>query len=150
MADLTNDAYLEVVPDARSEQLLMDTSAAQTIYKGCPVIIDQSVDTLHVRTAAGVTVAVGDVFVGIAAGEVEVDAGDAETTRVELYTDGTIVGFKSAVFSNADMGKAVFMSDTATLTAAAGTYPEIGNLYLVKDGMAYVKINAPFVIDTVS
>ncbi len=42
------------------------------------------------------------------------------------------------------------MSDTATLTAAAGTYPEIGNLYLVKDGMAYVKINAPFVIDTVS
>ena len=150
MADLTNDAYIEVKSIEKEEHFIMDTSTAQTIYKGCPVIIDQSVDTTHVRTAAGVTVAVGDVFMGISKGYFEVDAGDAETERVKLWYKDTIIGFASAVFTTADIGKVVYMSDTATLTATLGAYPRIGKLYKVENGIAWVEIEAPYVITAVS
>ena len=75
----------------------------------------------------------------------------------EAYVAPTIVGFKSTVFTEADLGKAVGTSDTGTLIAygagvfnpasTGGAYPRIGRLQRVLDGYAYVQLDSPFVID---
>jgi hypothetical protein len=147
MANLTADASLRVLGEAYTHKFVMDTSGAQTIYKGAPAVIDANVDAVHVHTAASLTLVDGDVCVGIGAEQKTVAAGDPETTLVELYTWPTILGFKSAVFTDADLGKAVYMSDTATLTASNGAYPEIGKLYKVQDGYAFVRLETPLVLD---
>ena len=145
MTNLTQDAALAIKGEASTEKFLMDTSSAQTIYKGCPVMIDQSIDTTHVVTAASVTVVSGDVFMGIAAEGKVVAAADPETTLVELYVGPTIVGFKSTVFTDTDLGKAVHMSDTGTLSASSGAYNKIGKLFRVQDGFAFVLLDTPLV-----
>jgi hypothetical protein len=147
MADLTADAPLRILGMPYTEKFLMDTSGAQTIYKGCPVVIDQNVDSTHVHTEAGLTLVDGDVFVGIAAEQVSVAANAAETTYVECYVEPTIVGFQSTVFDEADLGKTIYMSDTATLTETNGATPQIGKLFRVKDGYAFVKLETPKVLD---
>lgn len=150
MADLTADAPLRILGDAYTEKFVIDTSLAQTIYKGCPVMIDQNVDAAYVRTEAGMTSVDGDVCVGIAAEQKTVAAGDAETMQassVEVYVGPTIVGFVSAVFTNADLGKTVYMSDTNTLTGTNGAYPSIGKLFAVRNGYAFVLLTAPQIAD---
>lgn len=147
MANLTADANLRILGEAYTHKWVMDTSGAQTIYKGCGVVIDANVDAVYVHTAAGLTLVDNDVCVGIAAEQKTVAASDPETTLIECYTWPTIVGFKSAVFTDADLGKKVYMSDTGTLTASNGTYPEIGKLYKVQDGYAFVRLETPINID---
>jgi len=146
MADLTAAAPLRLWPsgDPKSEKFVIDTSGAQTFYKGQPVIIDQSVDTLYVRAWLDATVvATTDVFVGIAAENKAVASGDPENTEIELYVGPTIVGFKSAVFTEADLGKTVYMSDSGTLSTTASQNPQIGKLWRVQDGYAFVQLSAP-------
>jgi len=150
MADLTADAPLRILGDAYTERFIMDTSGAQTIYKGCPVVIDANVDTIYVHTEAGLTVVDADVCVGIAAEQKTVAAGDPETmlaSSVEVYVGPTIVGFKSTVFDEADLGKTVYMSDTSTLSDTNGNYPAIGKLFRVRDVYAFVMLTTPLVID---
>lgn len=144
MADLTNDAPLRFWYEPHTIKYALDTSAAQTIYKGQPMIIDQSEDTLNVRGFVDATVvAATDIFVGIAAWGAEVALGDPETTMIEVYTAPSIIGFKSAVFTEADIGDPVYMSDSGTLSATVGDNPYLGKLFAVRDGFAYVQLTSP-------
>jgi hypothetical protein len=147
MSALDQDANLRILGEAYTEAFILDTSGAQTIYKGVPMVIDQNVDTVNVHGADGLTLADGDVFMGIAAEGKSVGSGDPETTEIECYVWPTILGFKSAVLTNADCGKDVYMSDSATLTASNGAYPRIGKLFKVADGYAFVALDSPYVID---
>jgi hypothetical protein len=123
----------------------MDTSAAQTIYKGQPVMIDQTTDTLYmVGYVDGIDVAPTDVFMGIAAEKKSVLLSGAETTEIELYVGPTIVGFKSTVFTlNSKLGSTVYMSDSSTLSVTAADNVQIGTLFKIDDGYCYVKLSAP-------
>lgn len=144
MADLTQDAYLKVYGEAHTERWALDTSAAQTVYKGQPMIIDQSEDTTKPRGFVDATVvAATDIFVGIAAEGASVELAAAETTEIEVYTWPTILGFPGSVFTDADVGDTVYMSDSGTLSATAGDNPQIGKLHRVKDGFQYVQIISP-------
>jgi len=145
MADLTADAPLRIWGEAHSEKWVLDNSAAQTIYKGQPMIIDQSADTVYLRGFVDATVvAATDIFVGIAAEGATVATTDTETdNEIEVYVWPTILGFKSAVYTDADVGDTVYMSDSGTLSATVGDNPQIGKLHRVRDGYAYVQIISP-------
>lgn len=144
MADLTFDAQLRLLGESKSEKFHMDTSAAQTVYKGQPIMIDQDVDTVNaVGFVDATVVAATDVCLGIAAEGKSVAAAAAETTELEVYVWPSIVGFKSSVFTNADLGKTVYMSDSGTLSATAADNPQIGTLHKVEDGYCYVALTTP-------
>ena len=148
MADLTANAPLRVLGDAFTEEWTLDNSAAQTIYKGQPMIIDQSEDTVYLRGFVDATVvAATDIFVGIAAeGPKAVATTDTETNNViKVYVWPTIVGFKSAVFTDADARDTVYMSDSGTLSATVADNPMLGKLHRVMDGYAYVQLSTPTV-----
>lgn len=145
MADLTSDAPIRLKGEAKTEIFFIDTAAARTIYKGQPMIIDQNVGSglNPVQFVSTVTVVAADVFVGIAAHGASVASGAAITTPIEVYVGPTIVGFKSTVFANTDLGCTVYMSDSGTLAATGTGRPQIGTLFKVEDGYCYVKLTAP-------
>ena len=145
MADLTANAPLRIWGEGRTEKWTLDNSAAQTIYKGHPMILDISVDTIYARGFVDATVvAADDIFVGIAAEPKTVATTDTETdNEIEVYVWPTILGFKSAVFSDADVGDTVYMSDSATLSATAADNPMLGKLHRVVDGYCYVQLSSP-------
>lgn len=118
-----------------------------TIYRGTPMIIDQSVDATAITTMDGVTAVDGDVFVGIAAHDVIVPEVQTVAPKVEVYTWPTIVGFKSTVAADDDMGKPIYKSDSGTLTLSNGAYPSIGKVFRVRDGYVYVLLDPPTVLD---
>jgi hypothetical protein len=111
------------------------------------MIIDQTTDTVNVVVYVdSVVVAATDVFVGIAAEDTTIASGASETdvdSEIKVWTWPTIVGFKSSVFDNADLGKTVYMSDSGTLSETAADNPQIGTLHRVEDGYAYVKLTSP-------
>lgn len=144
MADLTAAAPLRF-PDlgkCHIRRWVLDNSAAQSVYKGQPMIIDQSEDTVYLRGFVDATVvAATDIFVGIALEDKAVATTDTETdNKISVLISG-LCGFKSAVYTNADVGDTVYMSDSATLSATVGDNPQIGTLEYVEDGFAYVMIN---------
>jgi len=146
MADLTANAPLRFMGEVFTETWVLDNSAAQTIYKGHPMIIDQSADTVYLRGFLdATTVEATDIFVGIAAeGPKAVATTDTEVNNtIQVYVEPTIVGFKSAVYTDADVGDTVYMSDSATLSATAADNPMLGKLVRVLDGFAYVRLNSP-------
>lgn len=145
MADLTANAYLRILGEATTQQWVLDDSAAQTIYTGQPMIIDQSEDTVYLRGFVDATVvAATDIFVGIAAEPMTVATADVETSNVlTVYVEPTIVGFPGSVFTNADVGDTMYMSDSATLSATAADNPMIGKLVLVEGGFQYVRLSSP-------
>jgi len=146
MADLTANAPIRILGQEFTEEFVLDNSAAQSIYKGQPMIIDQSEDTVYLRGFVDATVvAATDIFCGIAAeGPVAVATTDTETdNKLKLWVWPTIVGFKSAVFTDADLGDPVYMSDSATLSATAADNPVLGKLHRVMDGYAFVQISSP-------
>lgn len=146
MADLTANASLRFKGNIYSERFYLDTSTAQTLYRGQPVMIDKSVDTVNARGYVDATVvAPDDTILGIAAEGKAVAAGDAEKTEIEVYTAPTWVGFKSTVFdSNDDLGKPVFLSDSGTLADMVyADNPEIGILRKIEDGYCYVELTTP-------
>lgn len=145
MADLTADAPLRFWGKIYSEKWVLDNSAAQTVYKGQPMIIDQSADTVYLRGFVDATVvAATDIFCGIAEEGATVLTTDTETDNViSVITYPTIVGFKSAVYTDADVGDTVYMSDSGTLSSTAGDNPQIGKLHRVVDGFAYVELTSP-------
>lgn len=149
MADLTANAPLrfDMRVEPKTIRWAFDSSGAQTVYKGQPVILDISVDTIYATAYIdSVVVAADDIFLGIAAEPLSVAASAVETddtNKIELYCYPTIIGFKSAVFTNADVGDTVYMSDSATLSATAADNPMIGKLDHVEDGYAFVQISSP-------
>jgi hypothetical protein len=145
MADLTRDAYIQIMGDKHAVSAwVLDTSGAQHIYKGQPLLLNSSGDPENlVAFVDAVTVAATDVFAGIANEEKIVAAADPETTAVEVLVGPTIVGFKDSALTNADIGKTIYMSDSGTLSETAADNPQIGKLVLVKDGFAYVQLSAP-------
>ena len=145
MADLTKDAYLKIWGEATTDKWVLDNSAAQTIYKGQPMIMDLSEDTVYIRGFVDATVvAATDIFIGIAAEGATVATADTETDNViTVYMEPTIVGFPGAVFTDADVGDTIYMSDSATLSATAGDNPMLGKLVRVKDGFQYVRLSSP-------
>jgi len=145
MADLTADAALRVWGVAYTDKWVLDNSVAQTIYKGHPMIMDLSADTVYPRGFLDATVVdAADIFIGIAA-----EAGTVATTdneadnELEIYVWPTILGFKSAVYTDADVGDTVYMSDSATLSSTAADNPMLGKLFRVKDGYAFVRLETP-------
>lgn len=150
MANLSKAAPLRVWGEAHIEKFHCDSSSAQTIYKGHPLLINQTVDTLYVvawddASGEGI-VASDDVFVGIAAENKDVAASASETdvdSWIEAYVWPTILGFKSTVFTNADLGKTVYMSDSSTLSETAADNPQIGKLHRVENGYAYIQLTTP-------
>lgn len=145
MADLTANAPIRILGEEYTEEFVLDNSAAQTIYKGQPMIIDQSEDTVYLRGFVDATVvAATDIFCGIAAEGMTVLTTDTETNnRLKLWVWPSIVGFKSTVFTDADLGDTVYMSDSATLSATAADNPMLGKLHRVLDGYAYVQLSTP-------
>jgi hypothetical protein len=145
MTDLTSGAPLRFKGEAKEEIFSLDTSGAQTIYKGQPMFIDQDVDTVYIRGFVGAnTVAATDVFVGIAAEDKSVLASAAETTEIKVWTHPSIIGFKSTVFTvNSSLGAAVYMSDSGTLAATGTGDIQIGTLFKIEDGYCYVKLSSP-------
>jgi len=146
MADLTADAPLRTLGQVYQEDFYIDTAAARTIYRGQPIIVDQSVDATGnvVQFVDAVVVDPSDVFMGIAIAGAKVASGDPETTRVYCYVGPTIVGFKSTVFTDgADNGKTVYMSDSGTLSVTVADNPMLGKLHCVREGYAYVELSSP-------
>lgn len=147
MADLTANAPLREWFSKRvfTETWVLDNSAAQTIYKGQPMILDRSEDEIYPRGFIdATTVDPADIFVGIAVEPATVLTTDNEVdNEIELYSDGTILGFKSSVYTDADVGDTVYMSDSGTLSATATDNPVIGKLHRVVDGYAYVQLTTP-------
>lgn len=148
MADLTANAPIRILGDEYIEEWVLDNSAAQTIYKGQPMILDISADTVYVRGFVDATVvAADDIFIGIAAeGPKAVATTDTETAnKIKIWVWPTIVGFKSTVYTDADVGDTVYMSDSATLSATVGDNPMLGKLHRVMDGYAFVQLSTPTV-----
>lgn len=147
MADLTTDAYLKIWGEAYTDEWVMDNSASQNVFKGTPMIIDIGTDTVYVRGFLDATTVVAtDIFIGIAAEAQTVATTDTETDNViQMYVQPTIVGFPGSVFTDADVGDSVRMSDSATLSATVGDNPEIGKLVRVKDGFQYVRLVSPYI-----
>jgi len=144
MADLTANAPLRVFGDVYTEKWVVDNVAAHTFYKGQPMMIGMA-DTVYVHGFLdGDTVANDDVCVGIAAEKITVATTDTETDNViTVYTAPTILGFKSTVYTDANVGATVYMSGSATLSATAGDNPQIGKLVRVLNGFAYVELTTP-------
>ncbi len=150
MANATADQPLRLMGDVKTERFHVDSAAARTIYKGEPVIINASLDTDNVVSQSVEALVDNDVFVGIAAEGFTNAAGDSETgpdSWIEVYVEPTIVGFKSAVFTDADLGKTVYAADTATLGENNGAFAELGKLHRVLDGYAYVALSTPKVLN---
>jgi len=149
MTALSADAPLRLGQQVYTRKLILNTSAAQTVYKGQPLYINQTLDAVNVTAHIDIThpeaVAADDAFVGIAAEGKAVAASateDAKTAGVIAYVEPSIIGFKSTVFTNASIGLGVYMPDSATLAgvASAADCPYIGILQYVEDGYAYVKL----------
>lgn len=127
-----------------TERFNVDTSVARTIYRGQPVILDKSVDTVNIVgwVAAVTLVTAVDVFVGIANENISVAAGDLEVTKeIDVITDGE-VGFQSASFTDADVGKTVVFTDSGTLAVGVGSATQCtaGKITRVANGYVYVQL----------
>jgi len=127
-----------------TERFNVDTSVARTIYRGQPVILDKSVDTVNIVgwVAAVTLVTAVDVFIGIANENITVAAGDLEVTKeIDVITDGE-VGFQSAAFTDADVGKTVVFTDSGTLAVGTGSATQCtaGKITRVANGYVYVQL----------
>lgn len=133
------------------ERWTLDNSAAQNIFYGQPMILDVSADTVNARgwIAATTLVTAADIFIGIANERKTVLTTDVETNNeIEIITAGE-VGFRTAAFTDADVGKVITMLDSGTFTTnahAANRLP-IGTLRRVVDGYAYISLNAPRIMN---
>ncbi len=148
MADLTANAYLKIWGEAETDVWNLDSSIAQTIYKGQPIYLDITADTVNVTGFLdSQTVAADDIFIGIAAeGSAVRIIGDSETSaesEILVYMEPTIVGFAGSVFTDADVGDTMYMSDSGTLSGTAADNPMLGKLVRVKDGFQYVRLASP-------
>jgi hypothetical protein len=147
MTDLAANAPLRILGEAFMEEWPLDSNAAQTVYKGQPMYTVPGTDPDNILAFEGAdVVAATDVFIGIAAEGATIAAAAVEgSVKINVYVWPTIVGFKSAVYTNANLGATVYMSDSGTLSATAADNPMIGKLHRVMDGYAFVQLSTPTV-----
>jgi len=147
MADLTRDNSLRFEGEVVTEEWTLDNSATQTIYRGQPMILDISADTVYVRGFIdATTVASDDIFIGIAMEGASVATTDTETDNViSIAIEPSIVGIPGTTFTDADVGDTMYMSDSSTLSATAADNPMLGKLKRVRDGYQFVRLVSPTV-----
>ena len=151
MADLTRDASLRFEGEITQREVVLDSSAAQTIYRGQPMILDISEDTIYARGYLDATVvAADDIFVGVALEGATVATTDTDTDtskqkKIKIVTEPTIVGIKGTTFDASAQGDTMYMSDSSTLSATAADNPMIGKLVDVYDGYQFVRLSTPTV-----
>ena len=147
MADLTRDNSLRFEGEVVTEEWTLDNSAAQTIYRGQPMILDITADTVYVRGFVdATTVAADDIFIGIAMEGASVATTDTETDNViSIAIEPSIVGIPGTTFTDADVGDTMYMSDSSTLSATAADNPMLGKLKRVRDGYQFVRLVSPTV-----
>ena len=144
MTDLTASATLRLMGPAYTEKWVVDNAAAHTFYKGQPMMIGMA-DTVYVHGFLDAdTVAADDVCIGICAEDITVATTDTEADNVmTIYVGPTILGFKSTVYTDANVGATVYMSDSGTLSATYSDNPQIGKLVRVANGFAFVELTTP-------
>ena len=145
MADRTRNAMLrKLYPKMLIEfPWILDNSAAQTVYRGCPMMIDPTADTLYaVVYKDSVTKVAGDVFLGIADAPITIATTETEgDVEVDLIMSGPVGFLNDFSFTDADAGKAVYFSDSQVLTTTAGANLLVGNIMYVQNGYVFVYIN---------
>lgn len=149
MGAVSCDQPLRVYGTPHTHKFIMDSSIAQTWYKGEALIIDQSADSVNVTPCHDIThpaVAATDVFMGIAAEGGSFAISTAESalkTGVEAYVEPTVLGFKNNTsITNASAGLGAYLqnADHVDLVADAADIPYIGIIQFVEDGYVYVKL----------
>jgi hypothetical protein len=149
MGAVTKDQPLRVYGKANTHKFIVDSSIAQTWYKGEALIIDQSADTVNVTPCHDIThpvVAATDVFMGIAMEGGSIAISTAETIEkagVEAYIEPTVLGFKNNTsITNASAGLGAYLqnADHVDLVADAADIPYIGIIQFVEDGYVYIKL----------
>jgi hypothetical protein len=148
MADLSADGTIRFGGEYFTRKWYLDTSAAQTVYKRQPMILDNNVDSLNpVGYKDAVVLTTSDHFLGILlSAQTSVVLAAAETTEIEVLWKG-IVGFPTTTLTNASVGAPISMADSGVvgLDAEAAGFLLIGKLQYVENGYAFVDIDAPHV-----
>jgi hypothetical protein len=149
MTAITKDQGFRVQGREYCEKFILDSSIAQTWYRGEEVIIDQSADSVNLTPVHDIThpvVASTDVFMGIAkegGAFVISTAENLEKAGVECWVEPTVLGFKNNTsLTNASAGLGIYLSEgnQLVLVASVADIPYIGILQFVEDGFAYVKL----------
>lgn len=148
MADLSRDRGYRLGPGEHLiREWVLDNSAAQTVYKSQPLIIDGSEDTVYLRGWVDATALQTntDRFVGIcASAQKSVLTTDTETdNKVDVIMTG-LVGFPTSTITDADAGELATMTDSSLVVAGSGAGAnnlEIGYVVYVEDGFVYVALN---------
>ena len=149
MGAVSTDQPLRVWGQPYTRKYIMDSSAAQTWYKGEALVIDQTADAVNVTPCHDIThpvVANNDVFIGIAAegGTFAISTAEAlRTTGVEAYVEPTILGFKNNTsLTNASAGLGAYLqnADHVDLVADVADIPYIGIIQFVEDGYVFIKL----------
>lgn len=149
MAAVTADVSMRVYGEETTHRFILDTASAATCtgFKGEPLVLEIAAgDTVNPRYCHGVSdpeMKPTSIFVGVAK-EAHVGAlGDAETllkSGVEAWIEPTILGWKSAVLTNADAGKKIYWVTGALHASTATDSCPLGHLMFVEDGYAYIKL----------
>jgi len=148
MTAVTVDQKLRVYGKANTHRFAMNSSVAQTWYKGEAMVIDQNVDTVYVTPCHDIThpvVASTDAFMGIAmhGGSNVISVAENATNGVDCYIGPTVLGFlNNTSLTNASIGLGIYLqtADHLDLYADRADIPYIGILQFVEDGYAYVKL----------
>lgn len=149
MTAITRDQAFRVQGREYCEKFILDSSIAQTWYRGEAVIIDQSADTVNLTPVHNITtpvVAATDVFMGIAkeGGTFVIStAENLEKAGVECWVEPTVLGFKNLTsITNASAGLGAYLSEGNQILLVAGVadVPFIGQIQFVEDGFVYIKL----------
>ena len=148
MAAVTADVSMRVYGDEYTHKFILDTSsaAACTGFKGEALVIEivagDTVNPRYCHGAADPHMKPTSICVGVAKeGHTNVISSPETLVEngVEAWIGPTILGWKSAVFTNADAGKAIYWL-TGVLSATATDAAPVGHLMFVEDGYAYVML----------
>lgn len=113
-----------------------------TAYKGAVMMIDVSdIDGYAQPLQSGMTVAAGDVFLGIALEEISVLAADTSQgdKKIRVATEG-VWGFAKGSLSVTDIGDLAYASDDDTITVTTSNNLWVGQIVDVDDTYVWVDI----------
>jgi len=146
MAARTEDHNLSFVEkNARIQKY--GVLAAETIYKGTPVCIDGTSKYLQSNDGTTITLAAGDIYVGISAEKADNSAGASGDIDCNVYQEGSFQLPFSDTLTIADLGKSVYVNNTTddavvSVTAAGATDVIIGTVVEIVDASnAFVHID---------
>ena len=113
--------------------------ADQVIYEGCPVFADASSGYAQTNDGSTITLATGDVFLGLCDEKVDATGYSSGNVRVKVRTRGVVTLLLAGTVSQSKIGDPVYVNNTSdnstfTLTAAGdGSDCVIGYLVDVVD-----------------